>query len=156
MRHRLAVASLVGLIAVLVVALAPAAGAGGKPVMETITFTDTFEDEELSDACGVDVTTTISGRITSFEYPDRPVGPQDLTSVHVDFVAMTGDNTVRFKDVGIDVVQVRPNGTVILMVVGQVPFEFTGVEKVNLTTGEVIHEPVHVVDMTRACRLLTR
>jgi hypothetical protein len=156
MRQRLAVASLLGLVTLLVMALAPAAGAGGKPVMETITFTETFEDEELSDACGVDVTTTISGRITFFEYPDRPVGPQDLTSVHVDFVAMTGDNTVRFKDVGIDVVQVRPDGTVILMVVGQVPFGFTGVLMINLTTDEVILEPVHVVDTTRACRLLTR
>jgi hypothetical protein len=156
MRHRLAVASLVGLIAVLVVALAPAAGAGGKPVMETITFTDTFEDEELSEACGVDVTTTLSGSITTFVFPDRPVGLQDLRTVNVDFLSMSGDNTVRFKDVGIDTVQVRPNGTVILSIVGQVPFDFTGVLKIDLETGEAILEPVHIVDTTRACRLLTR
>ena len=42
------------------------------------------------------------------------------------------------------------------MVVGQLPFDFTGVLKVDLTTGEVILEPRHTVDTTRACRLLTR
>jgi hypothetical protein len=155
MRHRLAVASLVGLSAMLIVALAPAASAGGKPVMETITFTETFDDVELTEACGVDVTTMQSGRITFFEFPDRPVGPQDLTSVHVHFVATSDFGAVRFKDVGIDVVRIQPDGTLILMVVGQVPFEFTGLLKVNLTTGEVIHEPVHIVDTTRVCRLLT-
>jgi hypothetical protein len=29
----------------------------GKPEMETITFSDTFEDEFLTEACGIDVTT---------------------------------------------------------------------------------------------------
>lgn len=150
-----ALASL-GLTAVLVVALAPTAGAGGKPVKETITFSGTFDDEELSDACGVAVTTSFSGRVLVFEFPNRPVGPQDLNSVHVNFVARAGDNAVRINDVGIDRVQIRPDGTAILNVVGQVPFEFTGILKVNLTTGEVIHEPVHIVDTTRACRLLAR
>ena len=42
------------------------------------------------------------------------------------------------------------------MIVGQVPFEFTGVLKVNPDTGEVILEPQHTVDTTRVCRLLTR
>jgi hypothetical protein len=64
-----------------------------------------------------------------------------LTSVHVDVLATAGDNSVRFKEVGIDLIRVTPDGTVILMVVGQVPFEFTGVMKINLTTGEVILSP---------------
>jgi hypothetical protein len=125
-------------------------------VKETITFSDTFQDEFLTEACGVEVTTTVNGRITFFTFPDRPVGPQDLTSVHVDIVATAGDNQVRFKDVGIDLLRVEPDGTVILSIVGQVPFEFTGVLKVNPDTGEVILEPQHVVDTTRVCRLLTR
>jgi hypothetical protein len=156
MRHRLAVASLVGLITVLVVALAPASVAGGKPVLETITFADTFEDEDLSEACGVDVTTTLSGRITSFAFPDRPIGPEDLRTVEVDFLATAGDNTVRFKDVGIDMVRIEPDGTLILLIVGQIPFDFTGVLIIDLETGEAILEPVHFVDTTRVCRLLTR
>ena len=142
--------------ALLVVALGATAAAAQAPVKETITFSDTFPDEFLTQECGVEVTTTANGRITFFTFPDRPVGPQDLTSVHVDIVATAGDNQARFKDVGIDKVQVKPDGTVILSIVGQVPFAFTGVLKINLDTGEVIHEAHHVVDTTRVCRLLTR
>jgi hypothetical protein len=156
MRKHRNVGSFLGLAALLVFTLAEAAAAGGKPVKETISFTDTFEDEFLTDACGVDVTTSVDGRLTFFTFPDRPVGPQDMTSVHVNLVATAGDNSVRFNDVGIDLVRVEPDGTVILMVVGQVPFEFTGVLMIDLTTSEVILEPHHVVDTTRACHLLTK
>jgi hypothetical protein len=104
----------------------------------------------------VEVTTTLDGRLTFFTFPDRPVGPQDLTSVHVSFVARAGDNAVRFHDVGIDMVSIMPDGTAILMIVGQVPFEFTGALMIDLATGEAILEPVHVVTPDRVCRLLTR
>jgi hypothetical protein len=140
----------------LVVTMAGTAAAGGEPERETITFSDTFEDDFLSDACGVDVTTSVDGRVTFFTFPDRPVGPQDLTSVHVNFTATAGDNEVRFNDVGIDVVRVQPDGTAILMIVGQVPFDFTGALIIDLGTGEAILEPHHLVDTTRACHLLTK
>jgi hypothetical protein len=156
MRGRRIVLSVVGMTAFLVVSLAAPAAGIGRPEMETITFSDTFEDEFLTDACGVDVTTSVEGRITFFTFPDRPVGPQDLTSVHVNFVAGAGDNTVRFQDVGIDLVRVEPDGTAVLMIVGQVPFDFTGALMIDLTTGEVIMEPHHFVDTSRACHLLTR
>jgi hypothetical protein len=148
--------SLAVLGALLVVALGATAAAAEAPVKETITFSDTFPDEFPTQACGVVVTATVNGRITFFTFPDRPVGPQDLTSVHVDIVAIAGDNQARFKDVGIDLLRVEPDGTVILSIVGQVPFEFTGVLKINPDTGEVILEPQHIVDTTRVCRLLTR
>jgi hypothetical protein len=73
----------------------------------------------------------------------------------VDALASAGDNRVRFKDVGVDLVRISPDGTLTLMVVGQLPFDFTGVLKIDLTNGEVILEPRHTVDTTRACRLLT-
>jgi hypothetical protein len=142
--------------ALVTLALGVSGATAAPPERETIRFSDTFEDEELTAACRVDVTTTLKGRITFITFPNRPVGPQELTSVHVDFVASADDNRVRFKDVGIDLVRVAPNGTVTFMIVGQVPFEFTGAMKINLTTGEVILEPRHTVDTTRACRLLTR
>ncbi|MGH8938678.1 MAG: hypothetical protein ACRDV2_04930 [Actinomycetes bacterium] len=135
--------------------LAPAATAAA-PERETITFSDTFADDELSAARGVAVTTTFTGRITTLTFSGRPVGPQDLTSVHVDFVASAGDNRFHFKDVGVDVIRVTPDGTALLMAVGQLPFEFTGALKVNLDTGEVILEPRHQVDTSRACAALTR
>jgi hypothetical protein len=156
MRKFRKVPSFLCLSAFLVFALADAAAAGGKPEMETITFSDTFEDDFLTDACGVDVTTSFDGRIKSFTFPDQPVGPQSITSVHVNLVATAGDNAARFKDVGIDMVRVEPDGTLILMIVGQVPFDFTGVLMIDLATGEAILEPHHFVDTTRACHLLTK
>ncbi|MFL6226592.1 MAG: hypothetical protein ACJ75K_28225, partial [Actinomycetes bacterium] len=88
---------------------------------------ETAPDPFLTEACGVEVTTTATGRITFLDFPDRPVGPQDLTTVNVAFVATAGDNQRRFRDVGIDLVRVEPDGTVILSTVGQIPFGFTGV-----------------------------
>jgi hypothetical protein len=102
------------------------------------------------------VTTSINGWVTILTFPDQPVGPQELSSVHFDLVATAGDNRVRFKDVGIDLVSVMPDGTKVLMIIGQVPFEFTGVLMIDLTTGEAILEPHHIVDTTRACHLLTK
>jgi hypothetical protein len=156
MRRLRNVGPFLGLTALLVLTLVEVAAAGGKPVKETITFSETFEDEFLTEACDVDVTTSVDGRLTFLSFPNRPVGPQDITSVHVNFVATAGANAVRFKDVGVDVRRVEPDGTVILMVVGQVPFDFTGALMIDLTTGEVILEPHHVVDTTRACHLLTK
>ena len=42
---------------------------------------------------------------------------------------------VRFRDVGADVVRIEPDGTATLMIIGQVPFDFTGVLKIDLETG---------------------
>jgi hypothetical protein len=157
MRRRRTRGLLAILGALLAVALGATAAAAQAPVKETITFSDTFQDEFLTQECGVEVTTTVNGSLTFFTFPDRPVGPQDLTSVHVDIVATADDNNqARFKDVGIDLFRLEPDGTVVLMIVGQVPFEFTGVLKINPDTGEVILEPQHTVDTTRICRLLTR
>jgi hypothetical protein len=147
---------LLALVIGTVLVLAPPVATADPPERETVTFSETFEDEFLTEACGVDVTTTVNGRITFFTFADQPVGPQNLTSVHVDLLATAGDNQVRFKDVGIDLLRVEPDGTVVLMIVGQLPFDFTGVLKINPTTGEVILEPHHIVDTTRACRLLTQ
>jgi hypothetical protein len=152
--YRLA-GSLLGMAAVFVFVLAETAVAVGKPEMETLTFSDTFEDEFLTEACGVDVTTSVDARFTFFTFPDQPIGPQDVTSVHVNLVATAGNNAARFNDVGIDLVRVEPDGTVVLMVVGQVPFTFAGVLMIDLTTGEVILEP-HATDTTRVCQLLTK
>jgi ABC-type glycerol-3-phosphate transport system substrate-binding protein len=55
--------------ALLVVALGATAAAAEAPVKETITFSDTFPDEFLTQACGVEVTTTVNGRITFLPFP---------------------------------------------------------------------------------------
>ena len=156
MRTRRMLGSVLGAATAFVLMLGGTASAVGPPERETITFSDTFEDEFLSEECGVDVTISIDGWVTILTFPDQPVGPQELSSVHFDLVASAGGNRVRFKDVGIDLVSVMPDGTAVLMVVGQVPFEFTGVLMIDLATGEAILEPHHIVDTTRACHLLTK
>jgi hypothetical protein len=70
-------------------------------------------------------------------------------------VFTAGDNQIRVRDVGIDQVRVQPDGTVILSIVGQVPFGFTGVLKLNPETGEILLEPHHVADIAEVCELLT-
>jgi hypothetical protein len=71
--------------------------------------------------------------------------------------ANTGLSTYRFRDVGADLVRVEPDGTVILSIIGQVPFGFTGVLKIDLETGEAILEPHHSLegDLEKACDALT-
>ena len=54
---------------------------------ETITISDTFQSPILSQACGVEVTITITGSLTVLTVPDRPVGPQDLTIANIKWVA---------------------------------------------------------------------
>jgi hypothetical protein len=143
------------LTGVLLAGTATAASAT-PPERETVTFSVTFHDEFLSEACGVDVTTTETGRVTFLTFPDRPVGPRELLSIHLDLAAVAGDNSVQFKNLGVDLVRVEPDGTVVVVSAGRAPFWFTGVFKFNLTTGEIIHEPQHRLDTTQACQVLTR
>jgi hypothetical protein len=154
MRRRRVSGLLAVLGALLVVVLGATAAAAQAPAREVFPIDDAFDDEFLSAECGVPVTTTATGRITVFTFDDGTV-LQELTTVNVSFVATAGDNRVRFRDVGIDQVRVQPDGTVISSIVGQVPFDFTGVLRVNLETGEVILEPHHDVDTTRVCEQLT-
>ena len=139
--------------ALLVVVLGATAAAAQPPEKVTETIDETIPDEILTAACGVEVTTTLSGFITFLIFPDRPVGPQELISYHLDVVLTAGDNQVEARDVGIDLIRVTPDGTAILSIVGQSqPNMFTGVLKFNLDTGEVILEPHHTLD---TCELLT-
>ena len=68
-----------------------------------------------------------------------------------------GDNSYRMRDVGADHVQIKPDGTAILMIIGQIPFDFTGVLKIDLDTGEAILEPQHSLEgrIADACAALT-
>jgi hypothetical protein len=154
MRRQRTTGVLAVLGALLVVVLGATAAAAQAPEKEVIQVDDTFEDEFLSEACGVEVTTTVTGQVTVFTFPDGTV-LQELTTLNLAIVATAGDNQARFRDVGIDQVRVQPDGTVILSIVGQVPFGFTGVLKIDLETGEAILEPQHMVDTTRVCELLT-
>ena len=142
------------LIATTALATAPPALAQ-PPVMDRIQIDETFPDDFLTAVCGVPVTTTVRGQITTISFPGEGIGSTELTTINLSFTATAGDNTVRFKDVGADLVRVEPDGTAVLSVIGQIPFGFTGVLKIDLETGEAILEPQHFRDVADACAVLT-
>ena len=121
---------------------------------ESHSVDDEFVEEFLSEECGVEVTATVTGRVTIFTFPDGRV-LQDLSTLNIKVVWSAGDNQILTRDVGIDQVRVQPDGTVILSIVGRVPVDFTGVLKINLETDEAILEPHHFVDLEEVCAQLT-
>ncbi len=155
MTRRALIAWLVGVIA-LGALVAPGALAG-KPAFERITIDESALDPFLTDACGVPVTTRAQGHITTRTFAGGGTGPAVVTTINVALTATAGDNVFRFRDVGADVERIEPDGTAILMIVGQIPFAFTGVLKIDLETGEAILEPHHSIEerLETACAVLT-
>jgi hypothetical protein len=145
-----------GGILVVTALVAPGAWAG-KPTIERFDVDEIFADDFLSEACGVPVMTRARGHVIVRTFTGDQTGPAEIRTLNIAFTAMAGDNTYRFRDVGADHVQVKKDGTEILMIVGQIPFDFTGALKINLTTGEVIHEPTHSITgrVEEACAALT-
>jgi hypothetical protein len=143
--------------AVLATGVFVASGSAAAPTFERVTIDESFPDEFLTEACGVSVTTQATGHITIRTFAGEGTGPVAVTSINIALTAMAGDNSYRFRDVGADVIRISPDGTEILMVVGQIPFGFTGALKVNLTTDEVILEPQHITEgeVEEACAALT-
>ncbi len=141
---------------VLAALIAPGAFAG-KPTIERFDVDETFPDDFLTEACGVPVTTRAQGHVIVRSFSGNGAGPLEIRTLNIALTAMSGDNTYRFRDVGADHVQVKRDGTEILLIIGQVPFDFTGALKINLTTGEVIHEPQHSTagNVEKACAALT-
>jgi len=136
--------------------IAPGAWAG-KPAIERFDVDEVFPDEGLTEACGVPVVTRAQGHVIVRTFSGDKAGPVEIRTLNIALTAMAGDNTYRFRDVGADHVQVKKDGTEILMIIGQIPFDFTGVLKINLTTGEVVHEPSHDISgrVEEACAALT-
>ncbi|HXV33100.1 MAG TPA: hypothetical protein VD769_03735 [Gaiellaceae bacterium] len=149
--------------ALLVAALVAPGAFAGKPTIERFDIDETFADDFLTDACGVPVTTTAKGHVIVRTFSGGGKGVAEVRTLNVAYVARSGDNAYRFRDVGADHLQVKPDGTEILMIIGQIPFGidddpqgFTGVLKINLTTGEVILQPQHGIGGTEeACAALT-
>lgn len=136
--------------------LAPTALAG-KPTTERFDIDETFEDGLLTAECGVPVSTRAEGTITFRMFEPGGTGAVELTTLNVSLTAMWGDNSYRFRDVGADLLRVEPDGTAIVMIIGQTPFGFAGVLKIDLETGETILEPQHSLEgnVEEACAALT-
>jgi len=135
--------------------LAAPAAEGAKPILEKIAVDDEFVDEALSDHCGFEITGNAVGRVTArtFEGSDRI---QSVNSVNVVVTLSANGNTFRVRDVGADVTKIHPDGTASVSIIGQLPFDFTGVLKIDLATDEAILEPHHsnADDLDAACEAL--
>ena len=138
------------------VVIAPTAFAA-KPTFERIDIDETFDDDFLTAECGVPVTTHAVGQVTLRMLEGGGTGAAEVNTLNIALTAMSGDNTYRFRDVGADQVRIEPDGTAILMIIGQTPFGFAGVLKIDLETDEVILEPQHSLEgnIEKACAALT-
>lgn len=115
--------------------------AGAAPTIERIDVDESFEDEFLTEECGVPVTVTAQGHIIMRIFSGEGTGVAQVNTISIGLTATAGDRTFRFRDVGADVVQIKPDGTLVLLITGQVPFAFAGVLKIDPETEEVILEP---------------
>jgi hypothetical protein len=146
-------------VSVLVVAgvVGPGVAVGAPPTIERITVSETFFDSFLTAACGVPVTSTLRGHIIVRTFSGEGTGVAEVRTINVGVTARAGDRTFRFRDVGADVTRIEPDGTLVLYITGQVPFDFAGALKIDLETGEAILEPRDRSEqqLERACAVLT-
>lgn len=142
--------------AVVALALVTTASAG-KPTIARIVVNETVPDPFLTAECGVPVTLHSEGHVIVRTFSGGGAGPAEISTINILNTVSAGDNSYRVRDVGADHVQIRPDGTPILMIIGQVPFGFTGVLKLNLDTEEAILEPHHSLEsqVDDACAALT-
>jgi hypothetical protein len=144
----------VAALAMVACAWAGPAGAA-KPTTQVIQVDEIFDpDEFLSAECGVEVTTRIVGTVRLREF-DRTKGTIAVNNINLTGTATAGDNVARFKDVGADHTRITPDGQLIVSIIGQVPFEFKGVLKIDPDTGEVFHEPSAAYGTEKICARLT-
>jgi hypothetical protein len=131
--------------------------AGAPPTIERIAINESFTDDDLTEECGVPVTTTALGHIIVRTFSGDGTGIAQVNTINVGLTATAGDRTFRFRDVGADVVRIAPDGTLVLSITGQVPFFFAGVLKINPETEEVILEPRDRSEeqLAKACKALT-
>jgi hypothetical protein len=149
---------MVAVIGVLLLAAlaVPTAGSGAKPVFERITIDESFVDEELSEACGVAVTGTARGHVTLRTFAGgSPVAT--VNTINVGITLTADGRTFRLRDVGAALARVQPDGSVVLLISGQVPFFFAGALKIDPETEEVLLEPKDrsEAQIAKACAALT-
>ena len=100
--------------------------AGAAPTIERITVNESSEDEFLTEECGVPVTVTAQGHVIVRTFSGEGTGVAQVNTISIGLTATAGDRTFRFRDVGADVVQIKPDGTLVLLITGQVPFAVCG------------------------------
>lgn len=146
-----------GVCALALAAVVAPGATAGKPTIERFDVDEMAPDDFLTEICGVDVTTHAKGHVILRTFSGGGTGPVELRTLNIRLTATADGNSYVFRDVGADLTRVEPDGTAILMIIGQVPFGFTGVLKIDLETGEAILEPQHSLEgrLDEACAALT-
>lgn len=130
----------IALATVLACGIAAAPALGGKPTITKEIVDETFEDDFLTEECGVPVVTRITGHQTTRTFSDGKGRLIEVFTINETLTATSEFGTFRFKDVGADVTRVTNDG-VLHQIIGQLPFWFNGTMWENPITGEVLKEP---------------
>ena len=136
-------------------ALVPASAAGAPPTIVRDDVDETFVDEALSQACGVEATVHLTGHST-FRMREGG-GVLEVFTVNLTGSITSEFGSFRVKDVGSDSTRVTPDGQVIVSLRGQLPFFLKGVLKFDATTEEWLNEPNLAAgerEIERACAAL--
>lgn len=93
----------------------------GKPQMEKVPVNALFVDEFLTEACGVEVTTQVTGHFIFRLFTNAagdPVREVNNYALNVRFSSVNG--TIRAQDVGADRITYLDDGTLIQVIIGNV------------------------------------
>jgi hypothetical protein len=137
--------------------LFPAAALAAGPEIIRIPVDEEFDDEFLTEVCGVPVVTTVQGFIATRLFERETTGPIEVFTINLGFAARSAYGVARFRDVGADLYRITSDGSLVQQVMGQVPFEFAGVAKFDALTGEFLQEPRDRSQwqLDKICRALT-
>lgn len=114
------IARIVGL-GVLGVLLVAAPVSAGKPTQEWIDGSETYVDPFLSDACGVEVVTTVTGHFITRTFSDAAGNPvRELNNYAFGASYTSANGSVRLRDVGVDRVSYLADGSIIQIIIGNV------------------------------------
>jgi hypothetical protein len=136
-------------------AFVPGSAAGAPPTIVREDIDETFVDEALSEACGVEATVHLTGHAITRTREGR--GVLEVVTVNLTGIITSEFGSFRVKDVGSDQTRVTPDGQVIVSITGQVPFFFKGVLKFDGDTEELLNEPNFAAgerQIERACAQL--
>ena len=105
-----------GLLGAMLVA-APVSAA--QPVIDRQSVDDTFVDEFLTEACGVEVTAHITGHVTFRVFLDANGDPaRELNNYGIAVTFESENGIVRAVDTGADRITHLPDGSLVLTIIG--------------------------------------
>ena len=113
--------------------------AAGKPVMERIAVDDTFVDEFLSEACGVEVTTHVGGHVILRQFLDADGNAvREVNNYALSETFESANGRIRVVDVGVDRVTYLADGSIIQVVIGNVQsIQIPGQGRVYSDVGQI-------------------